>query len=314
MTSPTYWFPPTTLPSQSEHARTATAGDRAAPDVYVFDQHEVISRAVNVAGATGRPLLIDGPSGCGKSSLAYYIAWAMRWDLFPFSITSRTQAGDLLYTVDHLRRLRDAQVDKLGKMERYVRPGVLWKGFDPEGASRIGSAVPAAPESVTNGSALPQPGRGAVVLIDEIDKADPDVPNNLLLPLGSYQFEVPELNTVVRSRQVPFVVLTTNNERKLPPAFLRRCVHLTLPDPDQDRLIKAGRAHKAGSEETIKTIAELFCPAQGAPPRPEAPVSIAEYLDAVRACEKLGIDPTQDDWKWVQSIVLGRGDQQGGGP
>ena len=305
MTEPKYWFQPSSTPAQADGSEVASAGDRAAPDVYVFDKDQLIVRAVNVAGATGRPLLIDGPSGCGKSSLAYYIAWAMRWPLHSISITSRTQATDLMYTVDQLKRLQDAQAKELKEIENYIRPGVLWKGFDPEGAKQVTASSVPKPEATANGAKLPQPNSGAVILIDEIDKADPDVPNNLLVPLGSYRFEVPELAGVVHAQQIPFIVLTSNNERKLPPAFLRRCVHLTLPEPDEERVIAAGRAHNAAPDATITAIARLFFPGT-ATARREAPVSIAEYLDAVRACHALSIDPGSDHWKWVHSIIMGR--------
>ena len=122
MTEPTYWFPPSSTPAQPDGSQVASAGDSVAPDVYVFDKDQLIVRAVNVAGATGRPLLIDGPSGCGKSSLANYIAWAMRWPLHCITVTSRTQATGLMYSVDPLKRLQDAQAKELKGIKNYTRP------------------------------------------------------------------------------------------------------------------------------------------------------------------------------------------------
>jgi MoxR-like ATPase len=308
MTEPNYWFPPPDLPPPADQTKLSFGGDQVAPGVYVFDRQQIITRAINVAGATGRPLLIDGPSGCGKSSLAHHIAWAMRWDLQSLPITSRTQATDLLYTVDQIQRVHDAQVKRLAGIERYIRPGVLWRGFDPDAANhKRGSSSTWVKEG--GGSHLPTPGHGAVILLDEIDKAEPDVPNNLLVPLGAYRFEVPELDAEVSAQRIPFIVLTTNNERKLPPAFLRRCVHLTLPAPDRGRLIETGKAHQMGPQRTLKAIADLFLPASSTP-HLQAAVSIAEYLDAVRACTELSIDPTAANWQWLHSIIMGS-DQQG---
>jgi MoxR-like ATPase len=309
-TNDKFWFAPRRDKSPRIAPHSTAAGDRSAAHVYVFDDKDAIVRAVNVAGATGRPLLVDGPSGCGKSSLALYVAWYMDWPLHFFPVTSRTQSSDLMYKIDHLKRLQDAQAKTLKPMAEYVEPEALWKAFDPAGAAA--RRAPVSEVSLGDPFALPRrgPQNGAVVLIDEIDKADPDVPNNLLVPLGSYRFRVPELNIDVYAQQVPFIVLTTNNERKLPPAFLRRCVHLTLPAPDQKRLLAAGEAHygtdnpKDAINTTIRQIAGLFAPSTTA--GREGSVSIAEYLDAVRACQALHIDVTTDDWKWVQSIVVGR--------
>jgi MoxR-like ATPase len=308
MTSPRFWFPPPFQPVPQTSPQVAPAGDRVASSVYVFDKGDSIFRAVNVAGATGRPLLVDGPSGCGKSSLAHHIAWAMQWPLHFFPVTSRTQAADLLYGIDQLKRLQDAQAQQLKTIDAYINPGVLWKGFDPDGASKVSASPLPHTKTSSLSTVLPRPTEGAVILIDEIDKADPDVPNNLLVPLGSYKFPVPELDTTVYAQQIPFIILTTNNERKLSPAFLRRCVHLTLSSPDEDLLIETGKAHQAAPELTLKAVAKVFIPAK----RRDVSVSIAEYLDAVRACNTLSIDPESDDWKWVQNIVIGRTDRGSG--
>jgi MoxR-like ATPase len=303
-----FWYQP--QPHHSAPDTAAAAGDRDA-NVYVYDLAETIVRAVNVAGATRRPLLVDGPSGCGKSSLARHIGKVMDWEVHFFPVTSRTQSADLLYTVDHLARVQDAQAKQLKPISAYIRPGVLWKAFDPEGATESRASVDEPNLAPGGAFGLPQPGRhhGTVVLIDEIDKADPDIPNNLLVPLGSYEFPVPELGVTVYARTVPLIVLTTNNERKLPPAFLRRCVHLTLPAPDEQRLIEAGTAHFGTTvlASTMREVARVMGGGGGG--TRSAPASIAEYLDTVRACRSLSIDPTAADWSWVRDIVLATGGQ-----
>jgi MoxR-like ATPase len=234
----------------------------------------------------------------------------MRWPLHFFPVTSRTQSNDLLYTIDQLKRLQDAQAQQLKALGEDVRPGVLWEAFDPEGA-RTRSATPLAPAAGFGdypSGAFNVPvrgeGHGSVVLIDEIDKADPDVPNNLLVPLGSYVLPVPELNIEVYAHRLPLIVLTTNNERKLPPAFLRRCVHVKVPAPDYARLLAVGRTHYSSDEAqpAIEAVANLLAPPSSAPV--EGTVSIAEYLDVVRACVSLKIDPNSEDWKWMRAIVV----------
>lgn len=304
MSAKGFWFDPGVCPVTVEQQPTVAAGDRGPANVYVYDKAQTIVRAVNVAGVTGRPLLVEGPSGCGKSSLAHHIAWCMTWDIHFFPVTSRTQATDLLYTVDQLTRLQDAHAGQAKKLVEYIRPGKLWEAFDRLGVAEKRES------SRSSGQPFTLPARGskdgAVVLIDEIDKADPDVPNNLLVPLGSYEFPVAELGITVRAQQVPLIVLTTNNERKLPPAFLRRCVHVTIAPPDYDLLVSVGKAHFGATvgEGIITTVAKLLT--DGAAPASNGPVSIAEYLDAVRACDSLQIDPNGEHWKWVRSIIFAK--------
>ena len=261
-------------------------GDRRDGGVYVYDGQIVL--AVRVALATGRPLLVRGPSGCGKSSLARHAARVLRWRYYEKVITSRTQAQDLLWEVDHLRRLQDAQAGKLrGGRERYVRPGVLWWAFDR--ASAVRQALRSRTSAKSRGRLDPSLGdehERAVVLVDEIDKADPDVPNNLLVPLGSLQFQVEETGQVVRTAEdrAPLVVVTTNDERELPAAFLRRCVELKLEVPEGERLLEIARRHFPEIAETdLKDVAGrvVEVSGDGASPSP------AELLDTLRAVEDL---------------------------
>jgi len=282
---------------------TARSGDRRDGSVYVYSDPIVL--AINVALATERPLLIRGPSGSGKSSVARNIAFRMKRRFYEAVVTSRTQARDLQWTFDAVQRLSDASGNGEAKpLASYITPGVLWWAFDPAGARR--QAAAAGGKSGPMG--LVPAGRNnapAVVLIDEIDKADPDVPNDLLVPLGSLRFDVPELDQRVQStvEKHPLIVITTNEERELPPAFMRRCVGLNLPAPTPARLVAIARAHHPTADESLtRAIADQFIPTlpDGKPGTPIA--SAAEFLDAVQASIGLDISPDAVDKTWMSIL------------
>ncbi|HEX3528608.1 MAG TPA: MoxR family ATPase [Thermoanaerobaculia bacterium] len=295
-------YQPIFNPPPAEPLPADRPGDRRDGSVYLYTPE--IELAVNVALAAGRPLLVRGPSGGGKSTLAGHVARVLGWRYYEKVISSRTQAQDLLWEIDHLRRLQDAQLNNLrGGIGSYLNPGVLWWGFDNASArhqARQGEASLADPNLNPGASAAQR----AVVLLDEIDKADPDVPNNLLVPLGSFQFQVAESAPVkISEESAPLVIITTNDERDLPPAFLRRCVELVLPAPDRPRLLEIGRLHWPRASVTLRErLADLVlsAPADGTAPVP----SIAEYLDAIRACDKLGVEPDSERWKNLINATL----------
>jgi MoxR-like ATPase len=304
--------------------------------VYVYTEEIIL--AVNVAIATGRPLLVRGPSGSGKSSLARSVALSLGWRYYEEVITSRTQAQDLLWRFDTLRRLNDAQAEQIRDTAAYIEPGKLWWAFDRESARARGvlPGSPAVDPSTEPGLAAkrPQPEHPrAVVLLDEIDKADPDVPNSLLVPLGSWQFPVPETGAVIVARPdaLPLLIITTNDERQLPNPFLRRCIIHTLPGPDEDRLVAIATAHfKDGLDETSRGNAarvttewerdDLGQGLKASTPDEifrdiakmvdaewkrddlgqETKASVAEYLDAIGACLELKIRPDDADAAWQQ--------------
>jgi MoxR-like ATPase len=290
-----------------EPDRAYRLGDRSttASLPYVYDTQ--ITLAINVALAAGRPLLVRGHPGTGKSSLARSIAERLGWRFYATTVSSRTSARDLIWSFDTVARLADAQAlpqgSELPPRERYVVPGVLWWGFDPvsapwRGVDRDSEAaederfVPAADPTPLNPGAT-----RAVVLIDEIDKADPDVPNDLLVPLGSYEFRVEDGPRVVAAHP-PLVVITTNEERELPRAFLRRCVILALTAPDPTRLRQIATAHFPDLDtdllEAVQTAYQ-----QTRAERIEAnkpPPSIAEFLDALASCRGLRITPSDVQW------------------
>jgi MoxR-like ATPase len=220
--------------------------------VYIYSEEIVL--AINVTLAAKRPLLLRGPSGSGKSSMARNIALRKGWRYYEDVISSATQARDLLWRFDALRRFADAQVRKLQPNEAYIEPGVLWWAFDPDTARCRGVGKHTSKQSE---AADPAWGGGAeeraVVLLDEIDKADPDVPNSLLVPLGSHEFFVTETGTIVRAHpsRIPLVIITSNDERQLPDAFLRRCVPLNLAPASEEQLIAIAKEHFGAAKEPL---------------------------------------------------------------
>lgn len=303
-----------TSPAAVGDDKTQTVGDRRDGQVYVYN--DKIELAINVALATGRPVLVRGPSGSGKSSLARSVASGLGWRYYEQVITSRTQARDLLSVFDSLRRLGDAQARKLDEdTAHYVEPGILWWAFDPASARRRGRPaqdeggkaveIKDAPADPGGG---PKDADGAVILLDEIDKADPDVPNNLLVPLGSFEFSVRETGAQVAACRPLLVVVTTNDERVLPAAFMRRCVVLELDPPDEALLVKIAEEHFGPDAKEIylpvaarvvKISSEGAAASQGGAAGLRPAPSTAEYLDTVRACLELGISPLEDDEGWL---------------
>lgn len=311
---------------------SAAAGappDRRDGAVYVLDDQ--LRMAVDVALATGRPLLLRGEPGSGKSSLAAFIARNLNWRYYEHVVSSRTTAQDLLWSFDSMRRLADASAPRRpGKPAdlddaAYLEPGVMWWALDRHSALTRGRAavsgapgadVPAEPFPALNAE---RDQEHSVVLIDEIDKADPDVPNGLLVPLGSTEFLVTPVRFLVRQQPSRddqphhLIVITTNEERELPPAFLRRCIVHTLLVPDGDTLLAIARRHLTlggteltyPTEELLHQLADKFFSLRTeAQQRGERPPSTAEYLDAVRVCLRLGVRVGDQTWNLVEPLVL----------
>lgn len=276
--------PPHLLHAAHPAGDKGRVGDRSAGEiVYVFTESIVL--AINVALAAQRPLLVSGDPGSGKSSLAASVAAFMNWRYEPEVITPRTQASDLGWRFDALRRLQDAQAQALKQDDDYVLPGPLWRAFEPEGDDRR-----------------------AVVLLDEIDKADPDVPNSLLDALGSMTFRVTETGRDVSAspERVPFVVITTNNERQLPRPFLRRCITLSLPPPDEERLLEIAGAHDLRDEEgrAAKIAAHVTGMRRAAAKEGRSYPGAAEFLDALRASRDLRVSYGTAEWEAIASATL----------
>jgi MoxR-like ATPase len=261
-----------------------------------FYRHDERTRvAVKVALITGRPLLLVGPPGCGKSSLAPYVARNLRLSLLSYTVTESAEASDLLWRIDYLRRLNDAQIRdrEIQPLSDYVERGVLWRAFKPP-------VVPEGPDSPL----------GTLVLIDEIDKADAGFANSLLVAIGSLQFDVPPLNnmTVEADKDtIVLVVMTSNEERELPPALTRRCVTLSVDFPTADELVEiSARRWSWMKEPGFRAAVESLARSLAAPDRdPSAPrVSTAEFLDLVQVLKKSGISTTDKLWRMVEGLVL----------
>lgn len=287
---------------------------RAGPDpedLHVYDRKTIL--ALNIALATRRPLLISGEPGSGKSTLARSAAAMLGWRYYKHVVTSRTQASDLLWTFDTLRRLSDAQNPKQDLLDNqaYIEPGKLWWAFDRDSAAQRGSSALSDQSQRLRDPDLgtgPTEADKAVVLLDEIDKADPDVPNDLLEPFDLKEFTVKETNDRIRlgeGREL-LMILTTNGEREMPPAFLRRCVVLTLDPPDRAWFVaiadlRRDQKHHALHVAVADAVMELRSAARK---RGLREPSTSEYLDALEVCVQLGISTTQDDWQrdpaWLQ--------------
>lgn len=235
-----------------------------------YDPDPSLEIAARVALMLGMPLLLTGDPGCGKTSVATWLAWKLGLDKpLVCNVKSTTQGRDLLYEFDSLARFRDAY-DRGPAVEdsKYLRLNALGLAIalsaeaqvPPSGAHVLARATLAKTRDVDGGAEV-RFGKRHVVLIDELDKAPRDTPNDLLMEILEMQFHIPELDTWVNgsSAKRPVVVITSNSEKSLPEPFLRRCVfhHIQAPDPEARRKIIERRMHPFSKR------AELFAQALG---------------------------------------------------
>jgi MoxR-like ATPase len=223
--------------------------------------------AVNAAIALERPLLVKGEPGTGKTALAGEIARSLGAPFIEWHVKSTTRAQQGLYDYDAVARLRDGQLGDAGVRDigRYIRRGKLWQAFD-------------SPER-------------PVLLIDEIDKADLDFPNDLLLELDRMEFHVYETGETVRARHRPIVVITSNNEKELPDAFLRRCFFHYIRFPDAATLAAIVEAHLPRLKPRLVAEAiRLFLDLRAVPDLKKQP-STSELIDWLTLLVLDDIDP-----------------------
>jgi MoxR-like ATPase len=223
--------------------------------------------AVNAAVALERPLLIKGEPGTGKTVLAYEIAKAMNAPLITWHVKSTTKAHNGLYEYDAVSRLRDSQLgeERVHDVRNYLKPGKLWEAF----------TAPNRP----------------VLLIDEIDKADIEFPNDLLQELDRMEFYVQETDETIRAEVRPIVIITSNNEKELPDAFLRRCFFHYIRFPDDQTMKAIVEVHFPGIKprlvsEALKTFYEI----RDTPGLKKKP-STSELLDWLKLLLVDDVDP-----------------------
>ncbi|HMV19871.1 MAG TPA: MoxR family ATPase [Rhodocyclaceae bacterium] len=214
-----------------------------------------LTLAVNAAVALERPLLVKGEPGTGKTLLAEEVARALGRPLFQWHIKSTTKAQQGLYDYDAVSRLRDSQLGdpRVADIAHYIVPGVLWQAFESE-----------AP---------------AVVLIDEIDKADIEFPNDLLRELDRMEFHCYELARTVVARHRPLFIITSNNEKELPDAFLRRCFFHYIRFPDRETMTRIVDVHFPDlKRDLLREALEVFFDIREVPGIKKKP-STSELLD-----------------------------------
>ncbi len=225
----------------------------AGTDNYVAT--EDLKVAVNAAATLRRPLLIKGEPGTGKTVLAHEVAEAFGVELIEWHIKSTTKAQQGLYEYDAVSRLRDSQLgdEKVKDIRNYIKKGKLWEAFTSE--------------------------KTPVLLIDEIDKADIEFPNDLLLELDRMEFHVYETGETVKAVNRPIVIITSNNEKELPDAFLRRCFFHFIKFPDEETMKEIIDVHYPDISKKLVTQAlNIFFEIRELPGLKKKP-STSELLD-----------------------------------
>jgi MoxR-like ATPase len=216
---------------------------------------EDLRMAVNAAVTLERPLLIKGEPGTGKTMLAEEVALGLEKRLIQWHIKSTTKAQQGLYEYDAVSRLRDSQLgdEKVQDIANYIKRGKLWEAFDSE-------------EQV-------------VLLIDEVDKADIEFPNDLLVELDRMEFFVYETGETIKAKHRPIIIITSNNEKELPDAFLRRCFFHFINFPDRDTMREIVDVHYPNiANELVQEAMEMFFDVRSIPGLKKKP-STSELID-----------------------------------
>ena len=216
---------------------------------------EDLSMAVNAARALERPLLVKGEPGTGKTLLAIEVANALGMDLIEWHIKSTTKASQGLYEYDAVTRLRDSQLgdERVKDIANYIKKGKLWDAFTSD--------------------------KQVVLLIDEIDKADIEFPNDLLQELDRMEFFCYETNQTIKAKHRPIIIITSNNEKELPDAFLRRCFFHYINFPDRDTMQKIVNVHYPKvKNKLVKDALDIFFEVRKIPGLKKKP-STSELID-----------------------------------
>ncbi|MDV6228537.1 MoxR family ATPase [Nitratireductor aquimarinus] len=232
---------------------------------YVADRDLMV--AVNAAIALERPLLVKGEPGTGKTELAKQVAAALGLDLIEWHVKSTTRAQQGLYEYDAVSRLRDSQLgdERFNDIKNYIKRGKLWEAFAAD--------------------------RRTVLLIDEIDKADIEFPNDLLQEIDKMEFYVYETGETVRAIHRPIVIITSNNEKELPDAFLRRCFFHYIRFPDAETLADIVEVHYPGIKKKLVSAAlSQFYEIRDVPGLKKKP-STSEALDWIRLLVSDDVQP-----------------------
>jgi len=213
--------------------------------------------AVNASIALEKPLLVKGEPGTGKTELARQVATSLNLEIIEWNIKSTTKAQQGLYEYDAVSRLRDSQLgESIRDIDKYIRKGKLWKAFEKK--------------------------KKVVLLIDEIDKADIEFPNDLLQELDKMEFYVYETGQIVRAKKRPIVIITSNNEKELPEAFLRRCFFHYIQFPDLETLKKIVEVHFPNIKKSLLEVAlKSFFEVREIPGLKKKP-STSEALDWIK--------------------------------
>ena len=225
-------------------------------DSYVATEDLMV--AVNAAITLERPLLVKGEPGTGKTILAHEIAKSLGAPLIEWHVKSTTKAQQGLYEYDAVSRLRDSQLgdEKVHDIRNYIRPGKMWEAF-------VAKERP-------------------VLLIDEIDKADIEFPNDLLLELDRMEFHVYETGEAVKASQRPIVIITSNNEKELPDAFLRRCFFHYIAFPDTETMTEIVQVHFPDIQKNlVRNALNAFFEVRDVPGMRKKP-STSELLDWIK--------------------------------
>ena len=223
--------------------------------------------AVNSALVLGRPLWVKGEPGTGKTMLAEEVAAALGMPLFQWHVKSTTKAQQGLYEYDAVSRLRDSQLgdDRVHDIANYIIKGKLWEAFDSDCQS--------------------------VLLIDEVDKADIEFPNDLLRELDRMEFYVYETRQLIQAKKRPMIIITSNNEKELPDAFLRRCFFHYIRFPDRDTLEQIVNVHYPDIRASlVKEALEVFFGVREIPGLKKKP-STSELLDWLKILMSEQIQP-----------------------